>query len=99
MKTFSKVISCFVLAGIIVFQSCKTGNHVIWQIGEADNRAAGFALAPNDYKNFLEKDFGWEDRFFLIGQTDAKSEFPYVLPGPSDDWGGTGQLQAGGRTR
>jgi len=90
MKNFRTVINYLVLAGILFFLSCKTENRVIWQIGEADNSATEFALAPNDYKNFLEKDFGWEDRFFLIGQSEAKIDFPYVLPGPADDWGGTG---------
>jgi hypothetical protein len=37
----------------------------IWQIGQSDNSAAGLALAPAGYKQFLEKDFGWEDRYYL----------------------------------
>jgi predicted alpha-1,2-mannosidase len=89
MKRIRLLVSFFVLAGIVIFQSCKTENKIIWKIGEADNNAAEFALAPNDYKRFLEKDFGWEDRYFLIGKSDVKSDFPYVLPGPADVWGGT----------
>ena len=58
MKSFRTVINYLVVAGILIFHSCKNENRVIWQIGEADNSAAGFALAPNDYKQFLEKDFG-----------------------------------------
>ena len=90
MKSFRTVLNYLVVAGILIFHSCKNENRVIWQIGEADNSAAGFALAPNDYNQFLERDFGFEDRFFLIGHSDPKSDFPYVLPGPADDWGGTG---------
>jgi len=61
----------------------------IWQIGKADNSAAEFALAPNQYAQFIENDFGWEDRFYLIGSSSEKEDWPYVLPGPSDKWGGT----------
>ena len=62
---------------------------VIWKIGEADNQATGLALAPGNYKEFLANDFGWEDQYFLIGYSKAEKNFPYVLPGPKDGWGGT----------
>lgn len=73
----------------IFFQSCSLENKTIWQIGESDNSSGEFALAPIQYKRFLEKDFGWEDKYFLIGTSDEKTDWPYVLPGPSDEWGGT----------
>lgn len=84
-----KIIAFFVLAGIISLQSCKSENKILWQIGNADNSSAEFSLAPNEYNRFLKKDFGWEDRFFLVGKSTIKNDFPYVLPGPSDEWGGT----------
>jgi len=84
-----KVYALVLFAGLTYLQSCKTENKIIWQIGTEDNSSAEFSLFPNEYKRFLEKDFGWEDRFFLVGQSDIKSDFPYVLPGPSDEWGGT----------
>src|SRR5690554_138974 len=62
---------------------------IIWQIGNEDKSAAEFALAPNNYTQFLENDFGWEDRYYLVGRSNAKEHFPYVLPGPADRWGGT----------
>ncbi|HYG20305.1 MAG TPA: polysaccharide lyase family protein, partial [Ohtaekwangia sp.] len=61
----------------------------IWRIGKNDNSSADLALGPRDYKKFLSKDFGFEDRFFLIGRSNAATDFPYVLPGPDDTWGGT----------
>lgn len=61
----------------------------MWTIGRADNSASELALGPGGYKNFLARDFGYEDRFFLIGASDEKNDFPYVLPGPADTWGGT----------
>ena len=76
------------IISVFIF-SCSAESKVIWQIGKADNHAAEFALAPTRYKQFLKNDFGWEDRYFLIGQSDEQKDFPYVLPGPSDEWGGT----------
>jgi predicted alpha-1,2-mannosidase len=61
----------------------------LWEIGKADNKGDGMALAPSGYKDFLNSDFGWEDRFFLIGYSKAETDWPYVLPGPKDGWGGT----------
>jgi len=64
----------------------------IWEIGKSDNSSAEFALAPSDYKQFLEHDFGWEDKFYAIGFSKPKTDFPYVLPGAMDSWGGTAGL-------
>lgn len=84
------ILFLFVVVIDIALLSCKAeAQEVIWQIGEADNSSAEFALAPNDYKRFLEKDFGWEDKFFLIGSSTAKEGWPYIIPGPADQWGGT----------
>ncbi|RYE20341.1 MAG: hypothetical protein EOP51_18010, partial [Sphingobacteriales bacterium] len=62
----------------------------VWQIGKADNKTDGMALAPSGYKDFLNKDFGWEDQFFIVGHSKAETDWSYVLPGPKDGWGGTG---------
>ncbi len=62
---------------------------VVWKIGVADHSGADLALGPSDYKKFLAHDFGYEDRYFLIGTSADKTDFPYVLPGPDDSWGGT----------
>ena len=58
--------------------------NIIWQIGKADNSASELALGPSSYKEFLAKDFGYEDRYFLIGSSKDDKDFPYVLPGPND---------------
>lgn len=63
---------------------------LIWRIGENDDSGNEFALAPDQYEKFVEKDFGYEDRFYLIGNSTPKKDFPYILPGPDDTWGGTG---------
>ncbi|KGE13415.1 GH92 family glycosyl hydrolase [Sphingobacterium deserti] len=77
---------CFLL-------ECNLGiaqKHVIWQIGDQGGKTTNFALAPGGYQDFLAQDFGWEDRFYLVGKSNPKSDWPYVLPGPADHWGGTG---------
>jgi len=71
------------------FFSCQSESRILWQIGQADNSASEFALAPGDYEQFLDHDFGWEDSYYLIGTSSEKENWPYVLPGPSDQWGGT----------
>src|SRR5690606_36560135 len=54
-----------------------------------DNTSKDMALGPSSYKDFLAQDFGWEDRFYLVGHASPKKDWPYVLPGPKDAWGGT----------
>ena len=80
------VLFAFVII-ISGFRSAE--NKVIWQIGKNDNNNSEFALAPNEYAKFIEKDFGWEDKYFLIGTSDIKNSWPYIIPGTSDSWGGT----------
>ena len=79
-----------VIVVVLFLQSCSQKSKVIWQIGKNDNSCSEFAMVTGEYKKFLEKDFGWEDKFFLVGTSNEKTDWPYVLPGPSDEWGGTG---------
>ena len=67
----------------------KNENKIIWNIGEKNHSANEFALAPDGFEEFKYEDFGFEDKFFVLGFHDEKEEFPYVLPGPVDTWGGT----------
>jgi predicted alpha-1,2-mannosidase len=85
LKIFGLLIPILFSFGISNGQS-----KVIWEIGKGDNRSEEMALAPAGYVKFLDQDFGWEDRFFLIGYSKTKTDFAYVLPGPDDAWGGTG---------
>lgn len=55
----------------------------LWQIGGEGN--AGLALAPNQYENY------GNDGYFVVGLSDAKLDWPYVHPGPSDGWAGGGE--------
>lgn len=81
-----KLISFFLF---VYFSTLVTVAKVVWTIGSGDNSGAELALGPSDYKKFLANDFGYEDRYFLIGTSVDKTDFSYVIPGPDDTWGGT----------
>ena len=88
----------FICFAALLMNSCNSSEpKTIWQIGIQDGSASELALAPDKYKDFLANDFGWEDRFFLVGKSAAEKDFPYILPGPDDRWGGTSNT-AGIRT-
>jgi len=82
-------LNLIVLFGWIIFCSCTSGNKLIWKIGENNNSGSEFALYKNGFSRFIEEDFGWEDKYYLIGNSDSKIEWPYIMPGTSDTWGGT----------
>lgn len=87
MQTILKRALTFLLVSTALFSYGQT--EVIWEIGKADNKSAGMALAPASYQRFLAHDFGWEDRFYLVGFSQPEKDWSYVLPGPKDSWGGT----------
>ena len=76
-----KLISFFIVACCALYTMAAK---VVWQIGAADNSGAELALGPSEYKSFLAHDFGYEDRYFLIGTSVDKTDFPYVLTGPGE---------------
>lgn len=79
----------FFTNAFIAFSFGQTIQKVIWSVGKLDHSANEFALAPDGFKNFVGHDFGYEDKFYLVGFSKEKNDFPYVLPGPVDTWGGT----------
>ncbi len=89
MKRLIPVIVSVLLASGPVGMEGKTPSRAIWTIGEKDGTPSGFALAPDGYRDFIGHDFGYEDKFFLAGSSVPEEDFPYVLPGPVDTWGGT----------
>ena len=57
--------------------------HLLWSIGKPDGDDREFALVPGRYREFRE------DGFFVVGRSDAGRDWPYVHPGPHDDWAGS----------
>jgi predicted alpha-1,2-mannosidase len=87
---FPAALAVFILLFIMQPLSAQpAAQKVLWQIGNADNSDTDFALSPAGYMDFLAKDFGWEDKFFMIGYSNAKQDWPYALPGALDKWGGS----------
>jgi predicted alpha-1,2-mannosidase len=76
----------------IVIMVCGTGLQAqpLWQIGKTDRSAAEFALAKNEYTQFL-RHFGSPDRAFYVGLSKPAEDWPCVLPGPVDPWAGGAQ--------
>lgn len=75
---------------ILCLYSCNSNKpKVLFELGVTDGRTDEFALAPDKHDEFLAHDFGWEDKFFIVGLSESKKDWPYILPGPDDRWGGT----------
>ena len=89
---------CCTLAVMAAMALSASAGHVVWQIGTKDGTGNEFALAPTGYADFLQNDFGWEDKFFLVGHSSEKKDFPYVLPGVNDKWAGSGSPALKGGT-
>lgn len=83
-ELFASLLACFLTTGLMA-QTAPS----VWRIGAPDRSAAEFALAPDGFRQFLAADLGYEDKFYLIGHSSPSVDFPYVLPGPADTWGGT----------
>lgn len=62
---------------------------IIWSIGNKDLKGSEFALAPDGFEKFIGEDFGFEDKYYILGHSSPAKDFPYVLAGPVDTWGGT----------
>ena len=71
------------LATLTAFHVAAADSQLLWQIGKPDHNNAEFALAPSGFAQFKS------DAFFVVGQSDAKQDWPYVQPGPNDAWAGS----------
>lgn len=88
----NKILLIIVLASMVVVVSFAKQREItdkVWSIGVLDSSSADLALGPNGFRLFLANDFGYEDKFYLVGYSNEKKDFPYILPGPTDTWGGT----------
>lgn len=78
-----------ILSFLCLLTFSSNAQHVVWQIGDDNKKGADFALYPDGYNDYIANDFGWEDTYYLVGTSDAKTDWPYIMPGISDTWGGT----------
>ncbi|HZI33885.1 MAG TPA: polysaccharide lyase family protein, partial [Candidatus Binatia bacterium] len=77
----SRIASTLTL--LICLALATHASETLWQIGKANHSATEFALAPANYTGFLEH-FGKPDHAFYVGLSKAKTDWPYILPGPFD---------------
>ncbi len=63
---------------------------VIWHIGQSDRSYSEFALAPNGYAEFAPEGFGGTNRYYVVGKSNPGNDWPFILPGPKDDFAGYG---------
>ena len=52
------------------------------ELGKAGGGSAAFAFAPAGWRDFAR------DAVFVVGQSAAATDWPYVHPGPDDSWAG-----------
>jgi predicted alpha-1,2-mannosidase len=90
-QTIRLILGCVLAAGLP--GRAADSRVTLWQIGQTDQRAAEFALAPSNHAAFLQQ-FGSPDRVYYLGLSQPARDWPYVLPGPLDGWGGS---SGGGR--
>tara|TARA_R110000823_G_scaffold211018_5_gene341399 strand:- start:625 stop:3759 length:3135 start_codon:yes stop_codon:yes gene_type:complete len=76
------------LGSRVIAQS--THKQLLWSIGQADESASEFALAPNGYEEFAPEGFGGANRYYVVGESDPQYDWPYILPGPKDGFAGYG---------
>ena len=82
MKPFI-CLSLTLLAGVAC--ACAREQATVFQIGKPDGDYAEFALA-GDF-NAYTRQFP-HDVDFVVGQSDAKRDWPFIHPGPTDAWAG-----------
>lgn len=80
-----RILAVILLSG---FENESYAENILFEIGKKDNSAEEFALSPDKYKNFLI-DFSGV-KHFAVGYSTSLKNWPYVLPGPKDGWGGGG---------
>ena len=73
MKSKTFLFSLFFSITICINLSAQP---TIWQIGKPDGSPNEFALAPDNFKDFVHKDFGFEDKFYLVSYSDTKKTSP-----------------------
>jgi hypothetical protein len=57
----------------------------VWQIGKNDGRYDEFALG-HAYQDYV-KSFP-QDVHYIIGRSTPQKDWPFIQPGPTDDWAG-----------
>ncbi len=73
------------LLGLLIGTASAQGlpQPTLWQIGQLDRDDKELALAPDGWSRYKK------DAVYVVGQSRPETDWPYVLPGPEDGWGGS----------
>jgi len=93
MKTMIKLCNLAVTAAMLALPllGALTGaasaqglpQPTLWQIGQVDRDTKELALAPDGWSRYKE------DAVYVVGRSRPETDWPYVMPGPEDGWGGS----------
>ncbi len=72
------------LCTVLLSSAANAAEHVVWQIGKPDHDYAEFAFAGNHLA--FAKEFGARPVVFEVGRSEASRDWPFIQPGPIDDW-------------
>ncbi|TQO38439.1 putative alpha-1,2-mannosidase [Arenibacter algicola] len=81
---------CLMLTICTSVNAQSSSQKLIWNIGRADESHGEFALASNRYADFTPEGFGGANRYYVVGKSDPEKDWPYILPGPKDEFAGYG---------
>ena len=82
----STLISMLGLAVLFAVDACELRSaEVVWQIGQPDRAYGEFAVAAN-WGAFADQ-FN-EPPVFVVGEDDPAKDWPFIHPGPVDQWAG-----------
>jgi len=80
----ASILGLLLAAALLILLSVRVEEETafLWQIGKPDHDNREFALAVKDYGRYKD------DGLFVVGQSDSQTDWPYVHPGPGDDFAG-----------
>jgi hypothetical protein len=80
------ILTMLCVAGTLVARAgTDNGTRILWQIGHPGQGNSRFALAPDRWREYRQ------DGFFVVGRSEEGTCWPYVHPGPKDQWAGSRQ--------
>ena len=76
------IFAAAVFQGLTV-SPATAATQTLWTVGKADAQNTEFAHAPKDYLRVQQ------DGFFVVGRSESSRDWPYLQPGPGDEWAGS----------
>ncbi len=81
-QRFTTVVGIGALALLLSIAAAAAQEAPLVELGKAGGGSATFALGPAGWRDFAR------DAVFVVGQSAAATDWPYVHPGPDDSWAG-----------